>query len=388
MTGLVNYVSFGVLWVGLAAKLPDLARDRRDPFLRAICVVMAFASLCFLLGAPPTVGAVNRVSGIPNLAAPLTYASITAYSAASLVLILYWRGGPDVCRVARRWVLSYAGVLVGIATMFALGEASEERRTDFDTYYATTPFTAAMIVLYLVAHLTAVTVTAIRCLSWARGVSGWLRAGLLTMGVGTVVGAGYSISKLAAVIARWGGRDWVALSSRVSPGFAGLGALITVAGILVPLAGPALMAWQHCRHAYLRLGPLERELDDMLTRRNLRLRRPHRFSPALLLMWRQTSINNGLGFLTGLFDPQLYEETRAAALAATGDQAQADAAAWAAMITAAVRGERDGQQPSEAGRQVGRLPEATELVLISEALTAGTVATARLPGSPVTEGAL
>ncbi|MFD5079886.1 MAB_1171c family putative transporter [Streptomyces sp. NPDC058371] len=386
MSGLINYLSFGVLWVGLAAKLPDLARDRRDPFLRAICVVMASASLCFLLGAPPSVGAVNRVSGVPNLAAPLTYASITAYSAASLVLILYWRGGPDVRRVVRRWILGYAGVLVGIATLFALGHASEERRTDFDTYYATTPFTSAMIVLYLVAHLTAVTVTAIRCLNWARGVSGWLRAGLLTMGAGTVVGAGYSISKLAAVIARWGGRDWAALSSRVSPGLAGLGALITVGGILIPLAGPTLTAWQHSRHTYLRLGALERVLDEVLTRRNLRLRRPHRFSPALLLMWRQTSINNGLGFLNGLFDLRLYDETRAAVLAATGDHAQADATAWAAMIAAAVEGERDGQQPSGAGRLVGRLPEPAVLVRISEALSAGTAATARLPGSPVPEG--
>ncbi|MDX6364069.1 MAB_1171c family putative transporter [Streptomyces sp. NPDC058274] len=386
MSGLINYTSSGVLLIGLAAKLPDLARDRRDPFLRAICVVTALASLCFLLSAPPTVGAINRVSGIPNLAAPLTYTSITAYSAASLVLVVYWKGGANVRRSVRYWVLGYALVLLGIATTFALGEAPEERRTDFDTYYANSPFTAEMIVLYLVAHLTAVTVTAVRCLSWAREVSGWLRAGLLTMGAGTVVSAGYSVSKLVAVTARWGGRDWAALSSQVSPGFAGLGALITVVGILLPLAGPTLGVWQHSRRAYVRLGPLERELDEMLTRRNLRLRRPYWASPDLLLLWRQTSISNGLGFLDGHFDLHLYEETRAAVLEATGDQDQAEATAWAAVIATAAREERDGKQPSDSGRLGGRLPEPAALVRISEALRAGTVVTTPLRGRSVTRG--
>ncbi len=78
MSGLINYVSCGVLWLGLLVKAPDLLRHRRDPYLRAICAVLGLAGSCFLLGAPPTVGAVNRLSGVPNLAAPLTYASITA----------------------------------------------------------------------------------------------------------------------------------------------------------------------------------------------------------------------------------------------------------------------------------------------------------------------
>ncbi|MGH1554058.1 hypothetical protein ACRAWF_25295 [Streptomyces sp. L7] len=85
-------------------------------------MLLALAGACFFLGAPPTVGAVNRLSGVPNLAAPLTYASITAYSASSQVLIVYWRGGPHVRRTARRWIVAYTFVLVGIAVMFALGD--------------------------------------------------------------------------------------------------------------------------------------------------------------------------------------------------------------------------------------------------------------------------
>ncbi len=66
-------------------------------------------------------GAVNRLSGVPNLAAPLTYAAITGYCAASQVLVVHWRGGPGVRRTARRWRLAYAAVLLGIAVTFLLG---------------------------------------------------------------------------------------------------------------------------------------------------------------------------------------------------------------------------------------------------------------------------
>ncbi|MFE9687634.1 MAB_1171c family putative transporter [Streptomyces sp. NPDC006285] len=380
---MINYLSCAVLLLGLAVKLPDLVRDWRDPFLRTICTVMALAGLCFLLGAPPTVTAINDLSGVPNLAAPLTYATITAYSASSLVLVVYWRGGSHVRRTARRWVLSYALVLAGIAAMFAMGEASVERRTDFDTYYATTPFIAAMIVLYLVAHLTAVTVTAVRSLSWARDVEGWLRVGLVILGVGTVVSAGYSVSKLAAVIARWGGQDWSALSTSLSPVFAGLGAVLTVIGILVPLAGQALTLWRRDWRSFVRLGPLERELDDLLTQQNLRLRRPLWSSPSVLLTWRQTSINNGLHRLDGLFDHQLYQRTNATALQGSGDPTQAEATAWAAVIAAAAQSQRTGQIPSKTGRMTGRVPEPDVLEDIAEALVTSALVMRERPSRAV-----
>ncbi|WP_019982225.1 MULTISPECIES: MAB_1171c family putative transporter [unclassified Streptomyces] len=386
MTGLINYVSCGALWLGLAVKTPDLIRHRHDPYLRAICAVLGLAGVCFLLGAAPTVGAVNRLSGVPNLAAPLTYASITAYSAASQVLIVHWRGGPRVRRVVRRWVVAYAVVLVGIAVMFALGSAPVERRTDLDTYYATTPFIAEMIVLYLLGHLTAVTVTTVSSLCWAREVSGRLRAGLVLLGTGSLCNAGYSVTKLVAVVARWCGRDWSGLGTTVSPAAAGLGALLTSVGILVPLAGPRLTQWRRSRRAYARLEPLERELDGVLTRHALRLPRPRWASPTTRLMWRQTSIHNALGYLDATFDDALYERVHAAALDAGGDKEHAEAAAWAAVIRAAVaraaaegRDDRarpplrapDGLAPP-GGAGTGRLtvpvPGAAVLVRVADAL--------------------
>ncbi|MFF0787741.1 MAB_1171c family putative transporter [Streptomyces spiralis] len=350
MSGVINYVSCGALWLGLAAKTPDLVRRPRDPYLRAICTVLGLAGACFLLGAAPTVGAINRLSGVPNLAAPLTYASIIAYSAASQVLVVHWRGGARVRHVARRWVAVYTLVVVGIGVTFALGDAPVERRTDLDTYYATTPFIAEMIVLYLVGHLVAVSVTTVLSLRWAREVDGWLRAGMVVLGLGALCGAGYSVTKLTAVVARWCGRDWSELSTDVSPVAAGLGAMLISVGILTPLAGPRLAQWRRSWHTYARLAPLERELDDLLTRHSLRLPRPRWASPTTLLMWRQTSIHNALGHLDAFFDRSRYERVHEAALRVTGDKEHAEAAAWAAVIAAAARAQHAKGTPVPAAK--------------------------------------
>jgi hypothetical protein len=420
VSGVLNYVSCGVLWLGLAVKAPDLVRHRRDPYLRALCAVLGLAGLSFLLGAPPTIGAVNRLGRVPNLAAPLTYGSITAYSAASQVLIVHWRGGPRVRRTARRWVGAYALILAGVAVTFALGDAPVERRRDLDTYYADTPYIREMILLYLLGHLVAAVSATVSSLCWSRHVRGWLRAGLVVMGTGTLAGAGYSVSKLVAVVARWCGRDWSGLGTTVSPVAAGLGALLTVTGIVVPLAGPRLADRQRCRRAYLRLGPLERELDEVLTRRSLRLPRPRWASPGTRLMWRQTSIHNALGYLDAFFDRDLYARTRRAAFAATGDPERAEATAWAAVIAAAVRRERAHDRahahdrehthdrapahdrehaaaPGGGGAPVpvapapfapaGRLPDQTALLRIAAALTASPpLARTRPAGGASAEG--
>ncbi|MFD7403671.1 MAB_1171c family putative transporter [Streptomyces sp. NPDC059866] len=389
MSGLVNYISCGVLWLGLAVKAPDLIRHRQDPYLRAICAVLGLAGLCFFLGAPPTVGAINHVSGIPNLAAPMTYAAITAYSAASQVLIVCWRGGPQVAVTARRWIFAYALVVIGIAVSFALGDAPVERRTDLDTYYATTPFIAEMIVLYLVGHLTAVSVTTVSSLRWARQVHGWLRAGLVTLGVGTLCASGYSLCKLTAVIGRWFGQDWTALDTNVSLAAAGLGAFVVSAGILIPLAGPRLTRWLLSWRTYARLAPLERELDDVLTRRSLRLARPRWASPTTRLMWRQTSIHNALSYLDAFYDRVLYDRTLDAELRATGDPERAEATAWASVIAAATREERDSVAVSadEADRLPVEVPGPAALVPIAEALAGSpAVAAARVSSRATTRG--
>ncbi|MGN5377136.1 MAB_1171c family putative transporter [Streptomyces lasalocidi] len=374
MTALINFVSCGVLWLGLGLKLRDLIGHRSDPFLRTITALLALASLCFLFGSPPTVGAVNRISGIPNLAAPLTYAVITAYGASSLVLVVYWRDGTRGRRTARLWIISYAVIVTAIGVLFALGTTPVERRTDFDTYYARTPYISAMIVLYLVAHLIAVSITCLWSLRWAMGrtVHGWVQASLLALAIGTLMGADFSITKLTSVIALWSGNNLNFFSTRLSPGFAGLGAFLTVVAVLLPFLGHHLTRWWHELRLYRQLAPLDRLLKGFLKRRALRLRLP--LSPSVWVTWRQTSINNGLAALQDYFNRDLYGQTLERELDATGDRPAAETVALATTIAAAALSENAGRPtPGWTGQPVLLDPHHMELhtlVRISAALAA------------------
>jgi len=377
MSGAINYISFGLLTVALLFRLPDLRRHSSDPSLRAIIAVLGFASLCFLFGAPPTVTVINRVTGIPNLAAPLTYGAITAYSASSLVLIACWRGGPSIRRTSRNWIYGYAGVLLCIAVLFAVGNHAVVRRTDFDTYYAKTPWVAEMVVLYLLAHLTAATVSAVWSLRWARETEvrqrPWLRASLMTIATGTLLTAGYSISKLTAIGACWSGQDWPAVGTSVSSLCAGLGALLTVTGFLLPMAGHHLSGWAD----FVRLASLDALLDPVLKDHALRVERPH--SPFLWSTWRRSTILNGLHEIEMFLDKELYDQVYTAELRrlqGTGElrdrkdaEPEAVATAWAVTIAKAARrcARRSADPFSEpAPLPLPRDPEA--LVRIAEAV--------------------
>ncbi|MER6984324.1 DUF6545 domain-containing protein, partial [Streptomyces carpinensis] len=186
---------------------------------------------------------------------------------------------------------------------------------------------------------------------------------------------------------------WSALGTTVSPAAAGLGALLTSVGILVPLAGPRLAEWLRSWRTYTRLEPLERELDDLLTRCALRLPRPRWSSPTTRLVWRQTSIHNALSYLDASFDPALYERTRGAALEATGDKEHAEAAAWAAVITSAVRGPWEpGRRPAPHGHPEGRpgdrVPGPAVLVRIAAELETAGAPSGHVRGGTTPSGAV
>jgi hypothetical protein len=223
-------------------------------------------------------------------------------------------------------------------------------------------------------------------------VRGPLRAGLAVMAIGALCNSGYSVSKLVAVAARWSGHDWAVLGTNVSPAAAGMGALITVVGVLIPLVGPRLTEWVRSWRTYVRLAPLERELDDLLSHRSLRLPRPRLASPTTWLVWRQTSIHNALGYLDACLDRALYARTREAALRATGDAERAEATAWAAVIASAAWDTAEWQHtppcPHRRGPLVERAPDPAALVRIADALaTSELVAAARTHGGTTRTGA-
>lgn len=346
MHALAYYVPAAVAATAFLCRLPGLVRDRRDPLMLSVGGLLLIAAAVFCLAAPPTIAAVNDVTGVPNFSAPLVYSVLTAFCASCLILVVNWRGGdPRAVRRATRWCLGvYSAVVVALVVLFALAEAPVERLRDLDTYYARTPFMREMIVLYLTAHSVAVVATTVLCWRWVRHIHGWLRAGVVLMVLGYLLNIVYDSVKFAAVLARWAGRDWDWLSTDVAPPVASLSGVVIGMGFLLPMTGQRASARWRAHRTYRRLEPLWRELRDAVPGTGV-VRMPRWSPPELLLTQRRADIHDGLLLLTPYFDADLRRRAHATALRYGATPQEADAIADAAVTVVAVRA-KTGRPPS------------------------------------------
>ncbi|MBT2449514.1 hypothetical protein J7F03_20960 [Streptomyces sp. ISL-43] len=265
MNGSDYYIPAAALGLAFLSKLPGLVRRWRDPMVRSVAGLLLMAGAGFALAAPPTITVVNRAVGVPNVSAPLVYAINNVFNTFCIVLLAYWREGlgEDVQRRVRRWFAACGAVILLIAACFALGEAPVERLRDLDTHYASTPWIREMIVIYLSWHIVVGVVVPAMCWRWSRVVDGWLRAGLLTLVAGFTFSTAFGLAKAAAVITRWAGGDLDFLSTEVAPPLAGMGAVLTTTGFLLPQGRRMAAAWEAWQ-TYRWMGPLWRRLRTLM----------------------------------------------------------------------------------------------------------------------------
>ncbi|MEU9270238.1 MAB_1171c family putative transporter [Streptomyces sp. NPDC048251] len=348
------YVSFWlptvVLGAALAIKLPSILKLWRDPLLRAVGGLLVFACAVFVFAAPKTIAWTNRVTGVPNIAAPWVYSLLTALSASWLLLIIAWRNGRTErsaqTRRATRWVVSvYAGVVVALWVLFALADVPVEQIRDLDTYYANTPFMREEILLYLLAHTVACSVTARLVWNWSRteGLDAWLRWGLRFLGAGYVTNLLFSAAKLTAVGARWTGHDLDWLNTNIAPSAACIAATLVAIGFIVPHAGQYLQERWRIRRRHRSLRPLSR-----LMRSVTGAREPFdlRATPELRLIRRETFIRDALLQLARYLDDDLRARSYDAGVALGFERGRAQALAAAVTLLDAVEArERSLRQP-------------------------------------------
>lgn len=336
MDGWFYYLTALILWSGVAMRIPRLLHHRRDPALISLCAVVLVAGVSFILSAPASVAAVNRLTSVPNLAAPLVYTVVTAFSAACLVVIVYWRGGdPEhIRRVVRGWLIAYAAVIVMLWVLFALGSAPVERRTDLDTYYAGTPFIGEMIALYLVAHLVAAFTTTTLCWRWSRKVTGWTHRGLVVLVWGWLLNGIFGVVKMAAVVGRWTGHHRDALSTDLAPVAAAVAAALVTVGYALPLLGPRIDSLI----TYARLGPLFKLLVDPADRRYwVPLSWRSKADIDLRLTQRETGIRDGITRLGPRLDDRVRAQARDRAISDGVSTPEAEAIGAAAMVVIAAQ---------------------------------------------------
>lgn len=377
LSGLLDEVSVSfwiptaVLTAALAIKLPSIIKLWRDPLLRAVGGLLLFGCAVFVFAAPRTIAWTNRVTGVPNISAPWVYSLITALCASWLLLIIAWRNGrSDSAQTRRvtRWVVAvYAGVVVALWVLFALADVPVQRLRDLDTYYADTPFMREEILLYLVAHTVACSITARLIWNWIRtdGLDAWLRWGLRLLGVGYATNLFFDAAKLTAVVARWTGHDLDWLSTNVAPAGACVSATLVAVGFIVPHVGQYLHERWHVRLRHRALGPLYQ-----LTRTVTGEREP--FAPhapaELRLIRRETFIRDALLQLSRHLDEELRERSYRAALALGFESGRARALAAAVTLLDAAGGGRpraDGTD-SPSGPDTAYLLQ--EIQAVSEAL--------------------
>ncbi|MEU0987129.1 MAB_1171c family putative transporter [Streptomyces sp. NPDC005953] len=362
-----------LLFGAFLVKLPALVRNRHDILLRAVCGLLLVASLVFLLAAVPTVAAINRISGVPNLAAPMVYAVLTAFSGACVVLIIIWRGGTTEAtrRASSICVIAYGLVIIALIVLFILGDAPVERREDLDTYYANTPFIREMIVLYLLAHSVASVVMTVLCWRWSLQVKGVLRVGLLLIFGGYILNLGFDVAKLSAVGARWVGHDWDTLSTDVARPLASVAAPLVGGGFILPLVTQRVGIGWRTAVRYHRLATLERQLTGASGSGTSTVAIGPWASLELRLTQREAAIHDAIIGLRPYFDSAIHDEVYGQALAQGHPPDRARILADAAMVAAA--GEVKAAHPNrmtlvEGKESVQPSTQADDLVQMSLAL--------------------
>jgi hypothetical protein len=330
------WLPIGALTVALVIKLPSLVKMWRDPMLRAVGGLLLFACAVFVFASPSVIGWTNRVTGVPNIAAPLVYSLLTALCASWLLLIVAWRNGlsdrsASTRRAARRVVFAYAGVVVALWVLFWLADVPVERRRDLDTYYADTPFMREEILLYLLAHTVACSVTARLIWNWVRtdGLDAWLRWGLRFLGVGYATNLLFDAAKLTAVTARLTGHDLDWLSTYLAPSAACVSATLVAIGFIIPHGGQYLHERWRIRLAHWRLRPLYLLLRDV---NGGGTPFTPRATGELRLIRRETYIRDVLLQLARHLDEELRERSCAAALDLGFEPGRAKALAAAVTI--------------------------------------------------------
>ncbi|RSN14809.1 hypothetical protein DMH25_07650 [Streptomyces sp. WAC 01325] len=343
-------------------KIPAMIRRRHDPLLRAACLLLLSAGCLMIFAAPDSITTLNQFTGIPNLAAPVVYATTTAFSGATLLLIVNWRPAPpgQTQRWSRMCVTAYGCTILALAALFWAGNTPVTQPALFDAYYATTPYIREMIVTYLLAQGLAMAAASALCWRWSKEVHGSLRAGLRILAPAYLIIVCYDALRLTAVAARWTGHNLDFLVDRVTPTLAAPACILGALGFVIPLTGPRIAETARAVHQLWQLAPLWHALQEISTPGAIRAPLPWwRTHPAVLLTARKTALYDSLLALTPYCDPAAREAAYHQARQQGDDEDHAAVTADAAMILIAREQQRTtpGPPPDATHSWIRRPPD-------------------------------
>jgi transcriptional regulator with XRE-family HTH domain len=258
-----------VLWATVVGKLPALRRDPTNGALRAYWVAVLAVALAWTVLQPPVHLALDRMTGVANLARLLGH-SLAVVAACAGQAFLAYSSLPEPAARSRvhRQVWVAAGALAAMGILFALGRVHYET-LDFIGRYGTTP----PILAYWLVFLTYLGVSQVEVIRlawrWARYSDRLIiqLAGRM-VAVGGLFVCGYIVYDLLFLAASRLGRAYLLGNQPlITRSLLTTAILIGTVGSTMPAWGPRvglprLLLWASHYRANQRLYPLWRRLCE------------------------------------------------------------------------------------------------------------------------------
>jgi hypothetical protein len=372
-------------WLVLAGRIQVLRRNWRDPAQVTLAAMVALLGVAFTAAVPPISAGLDRLVGIPNLAAFCIHVAAVASSFAVQILLLYWVCPPELAWQRARWRLVGLAAVLGVMTVLFIAAGVRERAPHFLLQNADHPLVASYMLFYSGALTTGLVANAQICWRYAKAVgSPWLRCGLRITAIGATVTLGYCAARITDVVAVQFGADPAGWEFLV-PLCAGVGTLLSFLGLTLPAWGPGVGRRLAQYRDHRRLHPLWFELYRAVPEIALRPPLPwlvERLAVRELeirLYRRVIEIRDARLALRPWFDPAVraaaHERGRAAGLDGDALAAAVEAHQLAAALRARAAGDPEhtsaaASPPDQGGSDVAG--EISWLVQVARAFERGT----------------
>ncbi|WP_241779684.1 MAB_1171c family putative transporter [Streptomyces natalensis] len=249
-------------WAAFFYKIRSLRFERRAPALLALLTAFALKGTAFVLATPVVARAVDRQLGIPDIAALCIHLlGGVAFSAAVLVVLVFWAHAPEQAWPRARWRLGIAVIvmLTMLSLWIAAAAGSSGRSTHYLVQNANRPVVDVYLLLYVSTLLVALVEIARLCRKYAE-VSGhpWLRRGLRVTAMGALIYSINFVNRASDVVIEQLDLNPLKWEILTLLG-AGIGIPLIVGGLTIPSWGPhlsTLHTWWNNYRTYRSLHPL------------------------------------------------------------------------------------------------------------------------------------
>ena len=249
-----------VAWLTLAQRVRTLRRNWRDPAQATLAVMLTLLGIAFTAAVPPVSAALDRLIGIPNIAAFCIHVAAVGSSFATQILLLLWIRPPGQAWPRVRWRLVALGVVLALMTTLFVAAGVRERVPHFLLQKADHPLVAAYLLSYVAALTVGLVSNTYICWRYAKVVRNpWLRRGLRITAVGSTITLGYCAARLTNIVALQVGANPEGWEFLV-PLCAGTGSLMSFLGLSLPSWAPRVARRVGQYRAHHRLSRLWRAL--------------------------------------------------------------------------------------------------------------------------------